>query len=140
VVACCCLSFGNSDECYIKAEGSENDPQKAGSCCQGLRYLQVRNLKGGEDMNEFMEAGLDEVIFKLLEREYMWNEIRLITAQIDILDYLVLENKEKIENALETKLEWFRDDLIMKRHLLLQDDVKKRMVNSQMPWTALRDR
>lgn len=94
-------------------------------------------------MNEFMEAGLDEIIFKILEREYMWNEvseIRLITAQIDVLDYLVLENSEKIENALETKLEWFRDDLIRKRHLLLQDDVRKRMVNSQMPWTALRDR
>lgn len=94
-------------------------------------------------MNEFMEAGLDEIIFKILEREYMWNEIseiRLITAQIDVLDYLVLENSEKIENALETKLEWFRDDLIMKRHLLLQDDVKKRMLNSQTPWTALRDR
>lgn len=100
-------------------------------------------MKGGEDMNEFMEAGLDEILFKILEREYMWNEvseIRLVTAQIDVLDYLVLENSEKIENALETKLEWFRDDLIRKRHLLLQDDVRKRMVNSQTPWTALRDR
>jgi len=51
----------------------------------------------------------------------------------------VLENSELIENALETKLECFRDDLIRKRHLLLQDDVKKRMVNSHMAWSALRE-
>lgn len=94
-------------------------------------------------MNELLEVGLDEILFKIMERDYLYSqvhEIGLITAQLDVLDYLVLENRESIENGLETKLEWFRDDLISKRHILLQEEIKKRMPNAHMAWSALRNR
>lgn len=94
-------------------------------------------------MDELMEAGLDEILFKILEREYMWNEaseISHITAQVDVLNYLLLENSGMLEKSLETKLEWFRNDLIRKRDILLSEDTMKRMPNVQMAWSALRDR
>ncbi|MDT2468446.1 hypothetical protein P7D98_22685 [Enterococcus avium] len=94
-------------------------------------------------MDELMEAGLDEILFKILEREYMWNEtseIRLITAQLNVLNYLLLENSGMVEKGLETKLEWFRNDLIRQRDMLLSEDIIKRMPNVQRVWTALRDR
>lgn len=94
-------------------------------------------------MSELMEIGLDEILFKILERDYLYSqahEIGLITAQLDVLDYLVLENSGRLENALEVKLEWFRGDLINKRHVLLQEEIKKRMPNAQIAWTALRKR
>lgn len=94
-------------------------------------------------MDELLEIGLDEILFKILERDYLYSqghEIALITAQLDVLDYLVLENRESLENGLETKLEWFRGDLINKRHVLLQEEIKKRMPNAHIAWSALRNR
>ena len=94
-------------------------------------------------MNEFLEVGLDEILFKVLEREYLDNdkrEIELITAQLEVLDFLVLEHSALIQSGLETKIELLRDELLNVRSGLLQNETKKRMVNAQLAWSALKER
>lgn len=63
-------------------------------------------------------------------------EISLITAQLEVLDYLALNHSEEMSNALEVKIDWFRSDLADTRDKLLKEDVKKRMVSVQSASTA----
>ncbi|WP_301357539.1 hypothetical protein [Enterococcus spodopteracolus] len=91
-----------------------------------------------EDVKELNNVLVDVL---LADRFYcVQREIELITAQLEVLDYLLLEHNDIIQQALKTKLEYFRDDLINRRELVLRDRTKKRMVNVQSAWEALRDR
>lgn len=67
-------------------------------------------------------------------------EISHITAQLEVLDYLAHNYSGEMSNALEVKIDWFRNDLSETRDKLLKEDVKKRMVNTQSAWTALKER
>lgn len=58
-------------------------------------------------------------------------EIGLITAQLEVLDYLALEHGADMAEALEMKIDWYRDELSQVRDNLLKKDIKKRMVSVQ---------
>lgn len=104
-------------------------------------YCSGQDLKGGEGMENSEDLNNVLVDVLLTDRFYCaQREIELITAQLEVLDYLVLEHGGMIQKSLETKLEYFRDDLINRREVVLRDETKKRMVNVQSAWTALRDR
>lgn len=63
--------------------------------------------------------------------KYSVYEIGLITAQLEVLDYLALEHGADMSEALETKIDWYRDELSQVRDNLLKKDIKKRMVSVQ---------
>ena len=66
------------------------------------------------------------------------DEIMLITAQLELVELLVLEEHVYLQKDLESDLETFSDDLRRTRDNLLQEELKKRMKNSQQAWKALR--
>lgn len=63
-------------------------------------------------------------------------QIGLITAQLEILDYLAHKHGNDMSEALEVKIDWFRDGLNEARDELLKKCVKKRMVSIQSALAA----
>lgn len=66
------------------------------------------------------------------------DEIMLITAQLELVELLVLEEHVYLHKDLESDLETFSDELRRVRDELLEEELKKRMTNSQKAWAALR--